>query len=113
VTNDRQAAGFVVAWLYRAWPDRRAEFERVYGPDGTWAGLFRRGKGYLGTELYRGGDAYLVLDRWRSEGEHARFEQAFADEYALLSTESEGLYREETRLGAFGRVPVPGTGKNA
>ena len=26
-------------------------FERVYGPEGEWAEFFRRGQGYVGTEL--------------------------------------------------------------
>jgi heme-degrading monooxygenase HmoA len=108
VTNDPQAAGFVVAWLYRPRPERRAEFERVYGPDGAWAALFRRGEGYLGTELFGDGESYLVLDRWGSRDAHDRFGRAFEAEYAALSAESERLYIEETRLGAFGLVSVSG-----
>ena len=30
--------------------DDREPFERVYGPDGSWAWFFRRADGYLGTE---------------------------------------------------------------
>jgi heme-degrading monooxygenase HmoA len=111
VTDDPQAAGFVVAWLYRTRPEQRAEFERAYGPDGVWAALFRRGEGYLGTELFRAVETYLVLDRWASEGEHEQFARGFGGEYEALSAQSEGLYDEETRLGAF--VRVPGTGEEA
>jgi Antibiotic biosynthesis monooxygenase len=111
VTDDPQAAGFVVAWLYRTRPGQRAEFERAYGPDGVWAVLFRRGEGHLGTELFRDDETYLVLDRWASRDEHERFGLVFGGEYEALSAESEGLYHEETRLGAFARVP--GTGEKA
>jgi heme-degrading monooxygenase HmoA len=82
-------------------PDRRADFELVYGPDGTWAQLFARDRDFLGTELLREADRYLVLDRWRSADAYARFGQAFASEYEALSAETEALYLEETRLGAF------------
>jgi hypothetical protein len=104
VTNDPQAPGFVVAWLYRPRPDVVAEFERAYGSDGPWAELFGHSSEYLGTDLYRDGDAYLVLDRWRSEDGHASFQQAFRDAYGALSARTEVLHREETKLGAF--VPV-------
>jgi heme-degrading monooxygenase HmoA len=105
VTNDPPAPGFVVAWLYRPRPHAVDEFERAYGSEGPWAELFRRNTEYLGTELYRDGDTYLVLDRWRSQDGLDRFQQAFGGEYAALSADTEGLYREETKLGAFVRVP--------
>jgi len=93
-----------VAWLYRPRPAELDEFERVYGSDGPWAELFGRSGGYLGTELYRDGDAYLVLDRWDSQGAHERFQRTFGAEYGDLSARSERLHRAETKLGAFVRV---------
>jgi heme-degrading monooxygenase HmoA len=109
VTNDPQSTGLVVAWLYRARPERREDFERVYGPEGVWARLFARSDGFLGTELRRDGDRYLVLDQWRSAEAYERFGRVFESEYAALSAETRPLYLEETRLGAFGRLSVPGT----
>ena len=106
MTNDPQAAAFVVAWLYRPRPEALAEFERTYGPDGKWAELFARGEGYLGSELYGDGETYFLLDRWRSKADFDGFSRAFGDEYEALSAETERLYREETELGAF--VAVPG-----
>ena len=113
MTRHPQDAEFVVAWLYRAKPDRQREFEQVYGSDGAWAALFRLEEGYLGTDLHGDGESYLVVDRWRSRGAHERFHLAFAEEYAALSTESEALYREETRIGAFSRVAPAAEGTNA
>jgi hypothetical protein len=101
VTNDPQAPGFVVAWLYRPRPDAVDEFERVYRSDGPWAELFAHSGEYLGTELFRDGDAYLVLDRWRSPEAHDRFQREFGEEYGALSARSERFHREETKLGAF------------
>lgn len=90
-----------MAWLYRPRPDAVDEFERAYRSDGPWAVLFARNAEYLGSELYRNGDAYLVLDRWRSPDAHERFHQDFAEEYGDLSARSERLHQEETKLGAF------------
>jgi hypothetical protein len=39
-------AGYATVWEFRVRADRRAEFERHYGPDGSWVALFRRGDGY-------------------------------------------------------------------
>ena len=113
MTNDPQAAGLVVAWLYRARPERREDFEHAYGPDGVWARLFAGSDGFLGTELRRDRDRYLVLDRWRSAEAYERFGRVFESEYAALSAETRQLYLEETRLGAFGHLAVPGTVTNA
>ena len=46
----------VARFAYEVAPERRAEFEAVYGPDGEWAELFRTGAGYLGTTLERTGE---------------------------------------------------------
>jgi heme-degrading monooxygenase HmoA len=113
VTEDPHTPGFVVAWLYRPRPERRADFERVYGPHGAWAARFRLGEGFLGTALYGDGRTYLVLDSWRSRDAHDSFRQAFAGEYDALSTTAAGLYVEETRLGGFGPVSTAGEGANA
>ena len=60
------------------------EFERVYGPEGEWTGFFRRGAGYVGTELLRDVETpgrYLVIDRWESREAYQAFVDANRDEY--------------------------------
>jgi hypothetical protein len=60
---------YVVLWRFRPREGRQSEFERAYGPSGEWALLFRRGDGYLGTELLQRSEdprEYLTLDRWTS-----------------------------------------------
>jgi heme-degrading monooxygenase HmoA len=87
---------------------RQSEFERAYGPSGEWARLFRRGDGYLGTELLRRSDnagEYLVLDRWASRGAYEAFRARWSDEYRRLDQRMEELTEEETPLGAFETLP--------
>ena len=55
---------FVVVWRFTA--NDPAAFEEHYGPEGTWARLFRRSPEYVRTDLLRGSDAYLTLDWWTS-----------------------------------------------
>jgi heme-degrading monooxygenase HmoA len=89
----------VARFVYDVAPERRAEFEAAYGPDGQWAELFRAGDGYLGTTLERiGGAEYLVVDRWRSRADYERFLERHAARYEAMSRAHERLYVSERRL---------------
>ena len=48
---------FVVVWQFEIAEEKISAFEAAYGPEGTWAQLFRSSPEYLGTELLR--DAYI------------------------------------------------------
>ena len=83
------------------------EFERVYGPDGDWAQFFRRGRGYVGTELLRDLEIparYLVVDRWESAEAYNSFVESHREEYMRRVDETAFLYRQELRLGTFENV---------
>jgi heme-degrading monooxygenase HmoA len=83
------------------------EFARVYGPNGEWAQFFRRGEGFIGTELLEDvdeADRYLVIDRWESADAYNAFLAAFADEYLRRSDESRFYYLQELRFGTFQNV---------
>jgi len=95
---------YVILWEFRVRAEAVAEFERLYGPAGAWASLFRAAPGYLGTELLRdagGGPRYLTLDRWASPGAYADFRRRQADAYAALDREGEGLTEAERLVGEF------------
>ncbi len=108
MTPAREApAGHAVVWEYRVEAAGVPAFERAYGPGGDWARLFAGGRGYLGTELWRDDGApgrYLVVDRWRSAGEHRAFMREAAAAYEALGRRLDGLFAEERRLGAFRAV---------
>jgi heme-degrading monooxygenase HmoA len=90
---------FDARFEYSVAPERRAEFEAVYGPAGEWAELFRLGAGYLGTTLERTGEgSYLVVDRWRSRADYERFLAEHAARYEAMSRANERLYVSERRL---------------
>ncbi len=60
---------FTALWEFQVKPERISAFEEIYGPDGSWAQLFRSSPDYLGTELIRDFDRpgrYLTLDHWIS-----------------------------------------------
>jgi heme-degrading monooxygenase HmoA len=83
------------------------EFEREYGPEGTWAAFFRSGAGYIGTELLRDLEIphrYLVVDRWESGEAYNEFVADNREEYMRRVDESAFHYEHELRIGTFESV---------
>jgi heme-degrading monooxygenase HmoA len=92
-----------IVWEFELEPSRAAEFEREYGSGGAWEDFFRRGAGYLGTELFKSvmhPQRYLTLDRWASRAAYDAFRAAFGAEYAALDARCEALTRTERLVAA-------------
>jgi heme-degrading monooxygenase HmoA len=85
---------FVAIWKFTVAADKVPEFVRAYGPDGVWAGLFRRAEGFLSTRLVqdRGdGGIFVTIDCWASQASYAAFRETFADDYAAIDRRCEAL----------------------
>jgi heme-degrading monooxygenase HmoA len=98
------AGVYTYLWEFDVAPESAAEFERHYGPTGTWARLFARAAGYLGTSLLKDPQApgrYLTIDRWQNEQAYQAFRSEFAAQYAELDRDCERLTSGERSLGAF------------
>ena len=81
-----------------------AAFEQAYGAEGEWSRFFRRGSGYIGTELLRDAEApsrYLVIDRWESADAYNAFVAAHREEYMERVDATRFHYDSELRLGTF------------
>jgi heme-degrading monooxygenase HmoA len=101
---------YVIVWMFRPRPGRAAEFEWEYGPDGSWAALFRGAPGYLGTDLLCAADAsgwYLTVDRWESSAAYEAFRVARQSEYDALDRACGGMTASEERVGDYVRVEPP------
>jgi heme-degrading monooxygenase HmoA len=97
----------VIALVFRYEVRDPEEFERVYGSDGEWAQFFRRGAGYIGTELLRDveePERYLVIDRWESADAYNAFLEQHRAEYLSRSDETRLHYVQELRFGTFENV---------
>ena len=87
-----------IIWEFRPAQGRVAGFELAYGPDGLWAELFRRGAGFVGTELIRPsspGGWYRTIDEWESEDDYEAFLEGFAEEYEALDAACTALTADE------------------
>ena len=68
-------------------PDHVDDFVAAYAAEGDWAQLFRQGRGYLGTELFRdtGDDTrFVTIDRWTDEAAWRAFLEERGETYAGL-----------------------------
>ncbi|MBL8063807.1 MAG: antibiotic biosynthesis monooxygenase [Anaerolineales bacterium] len=95
---------YIIIWEYHVKTEKQAEFEQIYSSPGTWADLFRKAKGYLGTELLHDesdSQRYLTLDRWASKADYEIFLKMWEQEYKALDARCEGLTEQEAPLGKF------------
>jgi hypothetical protein len=81
-----------------------SEFRRHYGPDGSWARLFRQDPAYIETLLLNDRSTrgrYLTVDRWKTAEAYRSFRERFAEDYAALDRLCEALTGQEADLGSF------------
>lgn len=98
------SAGYATLWEFLVQPSQQAEFERHYAPDGSWAALFRRAPGYLGTQLLQDRSnrlRYVTIDRWTSIEAYRAFRAQLASVYDALDRQCEGLTTHEAALGDY------------
>jgi heme-degrading monooxygenase HmoA len=95
---------FVVVWQFEIAEEKIAAFEAAYGPDGSWAQLFRASPDYRGTELLRDAyvqGSYLTIDRWSSEEAFRTFRKSHDADYEILDRACDAFTSRETRVGAY------------
>ena len=95
---------YIIIWEYQVKPEQQAEFEKIYAANGAWAELFKKGTGYLGTELLYKADQplrFLTIDRWVSKQAYETFLTHRASEYKFLNAQCEGLTEQESLLGTW------------
>jgi heme-degrading monooxygenase HmoA len=95
---------YVMIWKFVVKPGREADFEAAYGPDGVWAQFFRRGPGYIETELLRDTATrlqYFTIDRWDSRAAFENFQARFSAGYKAIDEECEVLTESELKIGSL------------
>jgi hypothetical protein len=102
-------SNFVTVWEFHVKPETGSQFERIYGPGGDWAQLFRRSPDYHGTTLLRDHDCpgrYLTLDQWTSREALQQFKQDHQADYSALDKKCESLTEKESFIGDFENAPA-------
>jgi len=92
---------YIRVWEYEVPEDHIDAFLAAYGAHGDWAQLFRRGRGYVGTELYRGTDSadrFVTVDRWTDAAAWHAFLEEWGAAYDTLDRRLTGLGAVEQAL---------------
>jgi len=95
---------YAYVWEFEVRPERAAEFEHHYGPDGSWVRLFRTAPGYVDTVLLRDRihpSRFVTIDRWESERACQDFRAAQDAAFASLDARCAALTIAERELGRF------------
>lgn len=95
---------YTYLWEFIVETEHLDEFERHYGPQGSWAQLFRQSPGYIQTLLLRGStdpSRFVTIDRWEDEEAYRRFRRTFSRQYADLDRRCDRLTMRETLIGEF------------
>ncbi len=95
-------------WEFRVKNDCAEQFESIYGPDGEWVKLFRKGNGYLRTELHRDlniSNRYITIDYWESKEAYDIFRNNFQNDFEKLDNQCEFLTEKEQFIGSFSSLP--------
>lgn len=100
--DDAQIVAYV--WEFYVSSQNCAQFEKEYGPEGSWARLFQGASGYLETKLLRDTSnplRYVTIDRWDSAAAHESFRSRYSSQYNDLDRLCEGFTTRENFLGQF------------
>jgi len=105
--SDIRDQTYCYIWEFVVKDGLNADFEKFYGADGDWAELFRRGSGYLKTDLIRdqfNSQRYLTIDHWRCREDYSEFRRAFDSAFEQLDKHCEGLTVQESKIGEFTKI---------
>ena len=101
--------GYTYLWEFIVEPEHADEFERHYGPQGSWVQLFRQAPGYIETLLLQDSTnphRFITLDRWNNDAAYRKFRSEFSQQYAALDSRCEKLTIRETLIGEFSEPTV-------
>lgn len=95
---------FVYIWEYKVKGEHLEEFKGAYGPAGDWVQMFRRGKGFMATELHQDITdplRFLTVDYWNSKEDRDNFQNQFSKEFEELDERCENFTEQEKLIGDF------------
>jgi hypothetical protein len=95
---------FLVLWEFEVKPGCEKRFEKVYGPDGDWARLFRTDPHYHATRVLHDPfhpAVYLTLDFWDSRQCYEDFIASHSTAYKAIDSAGEELTLSERRIGWY------------
>ena len=99
--------GYLIIWEFRVRIGMEKRFDAAYRSGGEWARFFKRGKGYVGTELnrdVRDPQRFVTLDFWTSREAYEKFREQHLAEYKTIDGMCEAMTEKESEIGKFERA---------
>ncbi len=96
-----------IVWTYRVRAEKARDFEAYYRATGDWANFFRKGKGYMRTELLRDRDdplRFATVDVWSDFAAYEKFKAEHAAEYKERDAHCSAFTEDEQFIGYFENV---------
>lgn len=93
-----------IVWIFKVRPEFLAEFQKHYGPEGSWVQFYNQARGYLGTVLLRDSaheNQFLLWDQWDSLHSFERYRRENDEAFNKLDRQCEAFTLEEKRLGIY------------
>ncbi|MBI1937207.1 MAG: hypothetical protein HYS25_03710 [Ignavibacteriales bacterium] len=95
---------YIILWHFKIKEEYIDNFISAYGPNGTWAELFRKDQDYKGTRLLHDVENKLIfvtIDVWESKESFVKFKKKYEEEYHKLDREFEKFTTAEKLISEF------------
>ncbi len=95
---------YMYIWQFDVAEGKEPEFEKVYGPEGSWVKFFQHDGAYLQTTMVRDihtKGRYLTIDIWKDRDSYISFKEKFKREFETLDKQCESLTTKETLIGEY------------
>lgn len=102
--NSSETKGVKILWEYIVKDEYLDQFLQMYSPEGAWSKLFRKFKGYLGTELIRDTShkkRFITIDHWVSHPAYSDMKHLSRKEYRSIDVQCELFTVDENYIGIF------------
>lgn len=94
----------IILWEFFVKKECEAQFFKAYAAEGTWGKFFKKGKGFIRTELLKDAEnplRYVTIDYWNTVEEYERFRKEHLSEYQRIDEHNEKLTERENFIGIF------------
>ncbi|MEK7262917.1 MAG: antibiotic biosynthesis monooxygenase [Bacteroidota bacterium] len=104
IARNNGEKGVIIIWEFLVKKECEVQFIQRYNAEGVWVQFFRKGNGFMRTELLRDVEnslRFVTMDYWNSIAEYEFFRREHLHEYNNIDEQSEALTQQENFIGIF------------
>lgn len=95
---------YTIIWEYHVKPEKKKEFEKLYGVSGEWVKFFETDDDYFESELIKDvhkPDRYVTIDYWIDKKAYEHFRNQHNEKYQELDLKGASYTVKEKQIGEF------------